>query len=156
LNASCFGRPTASLVPWTGAPRSPKRTWAENDGRPEEAHQTISLCTKPLERIPEKLPPKRKILKGTGFSPYVNASIGVRLSPRRAACFPLSNVIVRRKRHIHVSQPICARCADLLASRTIARTLSPRCRRSRTAAPPTFPVAPKMAYMDCSLRLARA
>jgi hypothetical protein len=27
----------------------------------------------------EKLPPKRKILKGTGFSPYVNASLDVRL-----------------------------------------------------------------------------
>jgi hypothetical protein len=34
-----------------------------------EAHQTISLCIKPLG----------KILKGTGFSPYINASIQIRL-----------------------------------------------------------------------------
>jgi hypothetical protein len=31
------------------------------------------------KETPKKLLPKRKILKGTGFSPYVNASIEVRL-----------------------------------------------------------------------------
>jgi hypothetical protein len=40
---------------------------------------TISLCTKPPEKSPKKPPPKRKILKGTGFSPYINASIQIRL-----------------------------------------------------------------------------
>ena len=39
-DARDFGRPTASHVPWTGAPGSPRRTGPKTTG---EAHQTIPL-----------------------------------------------------------------------------------------------------------------
>jgi hypothetical protein len=64
-------RPLDGCPTFAPSVRGPKMTG--------EAHQTISLCAKPLERSPKKLPPKRKLLKGTGFSPYINASIQVRL-----------------------------------------------------------------------------
>jgi hypothetical protein len=66
--------PTASLVPWTGAPRSPQRTWAENDGDPEGKPIKRSLSTKPLKGSPEK-PRPQKNPEGYGLQPVRNASI---------------------------------------------------------------------------------
>jgi hypothetical protein len=48
--------------------------------------------------------------------------------------------------------PLCAKVVAFNASRTIARTVSPRRRRSCTAASPAFPRASKTAYMSFHLR----
>jgi hypothetical protein len=59
-----------------GAPCRKSGYVAEKDGRSPSNDLSVPNRWK---GSPKKLLPKRKILKGTGFSPYVNASIEVRL-----------------------------------------------------------------------------
>jgi hypothetical protein len=76
-DARDFGRPTANLVPWTGAHVRPQRTWAENDGRSPPNDLSLPNRWKgSLKKLPQKVNPEEY-----GFSVCMRTIIRLGIVP---------------------------------------------------------------------------